>query len=317
MFLIWGALGVYSFFPFAEFTYSDSKGFHIGGDFSVVVLFYLALLYSVLVVPALILKRKSGNETKFLQLLDAVQKGEYSIVVKKNMLFFLVKFFFIPLMVPSTIIYFKITLEMLNHPIQYQGFIHYFNTYVYSVIVHLVMFVALAIYSFGYLIESEKLDSRVKSVDSTWFGWGVTVICYVPFFIVVSRYIPFYTHDFSYFINSEITFVIRLLLVGIMMFKIWSISTLGVRCSNLTNRGIVQSGPYRWVRHPHYLSKLLVWWGNFVPLFLDNYWMIGGMIFWTTIYILRALTEEKHLSQDLAYQDYMQQVKWRFIPFVF
>jgi protein-S-isoprenylcysteine O-methyltransferase Ste14 len=36
---------------------------------------------------------------------------------------------------------------------------------------------------------------------------------------------------------------------------------------------------------------------------------------WTTIYALRAITEERHLLLlDNGYAQYMQRVKWRFIP---
>ena len=36
---------------------------------------------------------------------------------------------------------------------------------------------------------------------------------------------------------------------------------------------------------------------------------------WTTIYALRAVTEERHLLLlDNGYAQYMQRVKWRFIP---
>ena len=39
---------------------------------------------------------------------------------------------------------------------------------------------------------------------------------------------------------------------------------------------------------------------------------------WTTIYALRAITEERHLLlADNGYAEYMARVRWRFIPKVF
>jgi protein-S-isoprenylcysteine O-methyltransferase Ste14 len=36
---------------------------------------------------------------------------------------------------------------------------------------------------------------------------------------------------------------------------------------------------------------------------------------WTTIYALRGITEERHLLMgNNGYAEYMQRVKWRFIP---
>lgn len=39
----------------------------------------------------------------------------------------------------------------------------------------------------------------------------------------------------------------------------WASLSLGFKASNLTNRGIVTKGPYRWVRHPAYAAKLGIW----------------------------------------------------------
>src|SRR3546814_20885855 len=39
----------------------------------------------------------------------------------------------------------------------------------------------------------------------------------------------------------------------------WATVAFGLRFSNLTHRGILTHGPYRWTRHPAYLSKNLFW----------------------------------------------------------
>ena len=55
-----------------------------------------------------------------------------------------------------------------------------------------------------------------------------------------------------------------------------------------------------------------------IPAFaLYDFWIIGTMVFWTVIYILRAVTEENHLLADEDYVAYCSQVKWRFIPNIF
>jgi protein-S-isoprenylcysteine O-methyltransferase Ste14 len=35
---------------------------------------------------------------------------------------------------------------------------------------------------------------------------------------------------------------------------------------------------------------------------------------WSGIYVLRALTEERHLGSDPDYQAYRSRVRWRFVP---
>ena len=42
--------------------------------------------------------------------------------------------------------------------------------------------------------------------------------------------------------------------------------------------------------------------------------LILGHLAWNVIYVLRALTEERHLRHYAEYREYMQRVKYRFIP---
>ena len=218
-------------------------------------------------------------------------------------------------MLPSAIIYFDLLRQLWETSQQFTDWIDYYNNYIFVWIVYFVSAVTLTYYAFGYLVESIYLKSEVKSVDKTVLGWGVLLVCYVPFFVVVTKYIPFPTQDFTFFINREITFVVRLILAFLLLSKMYVVSLLGAKCSNLTNRGIVTKGAYQYVRHPHYLVKLLIWWLTFIPFGIHHFWAFGAMFFWTIIYFLRAVTEEKHLSQDEAYRSYKKKVKWMFIPY--
>jgi len=84
--------------------------------------------------------------------------------------------------------------------------------------------------------------------------------------------------------------------------------TFGVRFSNLTHRGILTNGPYRFTKHPAYITKNLSWWLISIP-FLHapataaiRHSIALGCI--NTIYFLRARTEERHLSRDPVYVAY-------------
>jgi protein-S-isoprenylcysteine O-methyltransferase Ste14 len=99
---------------------------------------------------------------------------------------------------------------------------------------------------------------------------------------------------------------------------------LNLKASNLTHRGIVSRGPYRFVRHPAYLCKNLAWWLGSIPAVLaawngQSAWavalVLGSAGGWTALYVLRALTEEDHLSKvDNEYAAYCQKVRYRFVP---
>ena len=102
-----------------------------------------------------------------------------------------------------------------------------------------------------------------------------------------------------------------------MLFAVyvWASVALGFKASNLTNRGIVAKGPYKYVRHPAYASKNLSWWIMAIPFIISQGAVaVLGMAIVTFGYFLRALTEERHLSMDPDYVEYCKKVKYMFIP---
>jgi protein-S-isoprenylcysteine O-methyltransferase Ste14 len=319
MLMIWGSLMLYCLMPFGELVYDLQLGLYYNEGKALEILFYLACMYSVIGIPLFLIKNKEGSEPKLLYLVNSLARKSFDNKAKHIALTFGIKLFFIPLMIPWTVEFaFLIKGMLFDTTKTYSSFILYFNGYLFLLITYLIGFTALVFYSFGYLIESRFLNNKIKSVEPTIFGWAVTLICYPLFITFVLIAIPFYTNDMAFFKNQEITFIIRIFLLLVMTFKIWSIAVLGAKCSNLTNRGIVTKGPYRWVRHPHYLAKLIVWWVTLIPAFaLYDFWIVGTMIFWTVIYVLRAFTEENHLLADEDYVAYCSQVKWRFIPYIF
>jgi protein-S-isoprenylcysteine O-methyltransferase Ste14 len=123
---------------------------------------------------------------------------------------------------------------------------------------------------------------------------------------------------YAYFDQSITgTFIIRIAVVVLMGIYAWATLSLGTRASNLTNRGIVATGAYKYVRHPAYIAKVTAWWVTLVPILADNPMAITGMLVWTVVYFLRAVTEERHLLHDADYINYCSKVKWRFIPGVY
>lgn len=81
------------------------------------------------------------------------------------------------------------------------------------------------------------------------------------------------------------------------------------------NRGIKISGPYRYMRHPIYAGYLLVHLGLLAGMF-SWYNLTLYAVAWTA-QIYRLLAEERLLSQDPVYADYMGKVRWRLLPGIF
>ncbi len=81
------------------------------------------------------------------------------------------------------------------------------------------------------------------------------------------------------------------------------------------NRGVVTSGPYKFVRHPIYFGYLIVHVGFLLSLF-----SVQNLLIFTCLYFFqgcRIWQEEKLLLRDEAYKSYATHTKFRLIPGLF
>jgi len=98
----------------------------------------------------------------------------------------------------------------------------------------------------------------------------------------------------------------------LVLIAIYAIATVtfGVRFSNLTHRGILTNGPFRFTKHPAYVTKNLSWWLVSVPFIVTSDGIFGAvrrsllLACVNFIYFMRARTEERHLSRDPTYVAY-------------
>jgi len=78
---------------------------------------------------------------------------------------------------------------------------------------------------------------------------------------------------------------------------------------------VISTGPYAVVRHPMYSAALIMLFS--MPLALGSWW--GLLILVPTVLVLawRLLDEEKFLQKNLSgYTEYMHQVRYRLVPYV-
>ncbi len=237
--------------------------------------------------------------------------------VKKVARLYLVNLIFLSLMSKFVIDEFNGFKEQIQLLIwDYDGFNHWYNRYrsFYLVIFHLLFIVDVSIAIIGYSFASRWLYNRTKSVDATLSGWMIALMCYPPLNSVSGRLISYNGLDTHQLITNEYALsIILTLLIVLYSIYVWATVALGFKFSNLTNRGIVDIGPYKYVRHPAYVAKNSAWWidNTFV---LTNIWATIAMALWNLVYATRALTEERHLKQDNNYLEYCDRVKYKFIP---
>ncbi len=187
----------------------------------------------------------------------------------------------------------------------------------YRMLYHGLFVVDCCLGLLGYLTSSRWLGTKSKSVEFTAFGWGVALACYPPFNSVTGTVLPYDVNPNPkpYWIVSTLGVHHALMAMTILLFTVyvWATVVFGLRFSNLTHRGVLNTGPYRYIRHPAYATKNLAWWAESLGSF-GSPWQFAYLAGLNCIYLLRAFTEERHLMHYEDYRRYARQVRWRFIP---
>lgn len=290
--VIWSSYSIYSN------TYQAptfSMGFRVGFATTRILSSPIKALRSIVTPTFFFLGKKTGNYFRFA----------------------IVKFFWLPLMLEF---FFNNRTLVLRNWLLIQDLnfseIHLpeWNNVLYPFLISLLFFIDTSVFLFGYLFEAKFLKNTLRSVDHTWYGWAFALVCYQPFINYVAPYLSWHASEYPIWDSELITAVCRLVMVLLIAIYAAASVCLWTKASNMTNRGIVQSGVYGWMRHPAYASKTLFWLVGSFPAILYNPALIIPAIAWTGIYIARALTEEKHLMQDKDYRIYCEKVKYRFLP---
>ena len=76
---------------------------------------------------------------------------------------------------------------------------------------------------------------------------------------------------------------------------------------------VASSGPYRYVRHPMYLSLVLSW--PALALLFGSYWALPPALLASVLIVMRTALEDRTLQTELpGYDAYAREVRWRLIP---
>ncbi|WFL77556.1 isoprenylcysteine carboxylmethyltransferase family protein [Altererythrobacter arenosus] len=182
----------------------------------------------------------------------------------------------------------------------------------------LLFVVDVQIGTVGYLVTLRPLDAHIRSGNPFLGGWLAALICYPPFVwgIIGNGDVLSYEHNVAGWDvwlqgNTALLWVWALWLVFLTAIYAWATVAFGIRFSNLTYRGVLTNGPYRYTRHPAYLSKNLFWWCAVMPFLVTNGSVTDAirntffLLCVNAIYFWRAKTEEAHLlAEDAKYREY-------------
>jgi len=171
----------------------------------------------------------------------------------------------------------------------------------------------------GYVMTLRLLDTQIRSSEPTVFGWVICLVCYEPFYNQIGNSYLNYESDNFFWGDLLGPFPAAYAIWGsviliLLLTYAWATMAFGLRFSNLTNRGIITHGPYALMKHPAYVSKNISWWLISIPFLSQASWpdtfrqtILLGLV--STIYLCRAITEERHLSREPAYREYQAWIR--------
>ena len=140
----------------------------------------------------------------------------------------------------------------------------FFSQYhtVYLLLYHLIFVVDVGLAIIGYSIASRWLGNRTKTVDMSFSGWFFVLLCYPPMNSgFTDQFIGYGRIQTEQLLTSEMALMIIMpIILACFFVYVWATAALGFKFSNLTNRGIINHGPYQFLRHPAYSMKNLAWW---------------------------------------------------------
>ena len=189
--------------------------------------------------------------------------------------------------------------------------------YLAAFLIAVMFMIDVCMATVGYLLTCKPLDSHIRSANPALAGWLAALICYPPFVLMGGGGpLDYHAGGAEWDVWTQGHTMLQWLLGGWLVLLTalyaWATVVFGIRFSNLTHRGILTHGPYRWTRHPAYLSKNLFWWFSALP-FLTVSGSLTDMVrncamlaVTNAVYYWRAKTEETHLSTDPAYRAYSE-----------
>lgn len=185
--------------------------------------------------------------------------------------------------------------------------------FVYDFLFEFFYFIDVGLVSLGYLMSLRLTDTHLRSTEPSMLGWAVALLCYQPFWSVIDKQYLAYNsgHTWGEWLwNTPLLYGLwGGLILALTGIYVWATVSFGARFSNLTHRGIITNGPYRYTKHPAYLAKNLSWWLISVPFLFEGsaaealrHCLL--LLLLNGVYFMRARTEEAHLRRDPDYQAY-------------
>ncbi len=192
------------------------------------------------------------------------------------------------------------------------GTLRYWQAWVYIVIIYLVSLLLIS-----YLLKNDpdlvrrRMQMKEKRIQQK------AVIKFSILFFTLSFLLPGFDQRFDW---SRVP-VWLVIAADLLLFLSYYLVFLTMRENSYAGRtviveegqNVIDTGPYRWIRHPMYAGVILLMLAT--PLSLDSWYALIPAVLIIPTLIIRILDEESTLSSELpGYDDYRKKVHSRLIP---
>ncbi|NLW33746.1 MAG: isoprenylcysteine carboxylmethyltransferase family protein [Fibrobacter sp.] len=188
----------------------------------------------------------------------------------------------------------------------------------------------IGIYAIGGLIigvmllkkSPELLNDRGKMQEGTKQFDKYIILTYFLFAIVITPFVAGIDRRFNLIelLPSFYLYIGIILYIFSTIFSIWPMLHNPffegtIRIQREKNHNVINTGPYKIVRHPGYLGMLL---GSIsLPLALGSLLAFIPLVIMIILIFIRTYFEDTTLQKELTgYPEYCKEVKYRLIPFI-
>ena len=194
------------------------------------------------------------------------------------------------------------------------GTFNFPNGWLLMGVLFLPMFVAgfvMMIKNPSLLEKRLKIDERQKEQKSVL---AISAVMFIVGFVVAGLDFRFKWLRFPNIITviaTAVFLIAYLLYAEVLRENTYLSRTVEIQ----ENQKVIDTGLYSFVRHPMYLSSILLFLS--MPLILGSLYSLVDFLVYPFVIAKRIRYEEQLLEKELSgYKEYEQKVKYRLIPFV-
>jgi protein-S-isoprenylcysteine O-methyltransferase Ste14 len=199
------------------------------------------------------------------------------------------------------------------------GTLHFGEAWVYLGIV----FIPMAVFSAYYYkhdpeLVKRRMETRERETEQKWIMRAAMIICILGFAV------PGFDHRFGWTerltggVPLWLEVAAQVLVLAGYLGTMWVIDLNRYAARTVRveeGQHVIDSGPYRFVRHPLYASGLVMWFAT-APA-LGSYVALPFCALLLPLFVLRLLNEEKVLRRDLpGYAEYCKGTPYRLVPYI-